>query len=158
MEPRAEWGLRRYIHAVAAGLGLGPESTWCELDVGARAYVALENRLPWVPDRDAALVWNASHGWAVGVEYGGAATVLALSYRGAPLLPSPGDVVAFVKKAFAGVPVGSASPSELDCPDLRRQLERYASAESCQGLRRVGCMAIDSGASVAAGCTTDFRW
>ncbi|OLT39983.1 hypothetical protein BJF85_06435 [Saccharomonospora sp. CUA-673] len=65
----AQRGLRRYVEAVAVGLGVEPTSTWSDVDdLTATAYVALDGRLPGLPDREVALVWDGRSGWALGAE------------------------------------------------------------------------------------------
>lgn len=98
----AERGLRCYVHRVASGLGLGPESTYCELAPPASAYLALEDRLADWPDRDTAVVWDDQRGWAVGVETASGEDLLVVAWYGPDLVPAPEEVVRFVKNALTG--------------------------------------------------------
>lgn len=98
----AERGLRCYVHQVASGLDLGPESTYCELAPPATAYLALEDRLADWPDRDTALVWDDQLGWAVGVETASGDDLVIVAWYGPDLVPGPEEVVRFAKNVLAG--------------------------------------------------------
>lgn len=93
---RVELGLRRYVEAVAAALGVGPEATFCELDSSASAYIALAEPLPGFPDRDVALLWDDAHGWSLCVETYSGEDLIVLAYLATTLLPEPETVVACV--------------------------------------------------------------
>lgn len=102
--------LRAYLARVATGLGLGPESWFCEFTDVRTAYVALAGRLPVAPDRDAALLWDDRHGWSVAIETGSAEDLIVLAWYGPDLLPAPEDVVAFVQRLLRGRPAGQPRP------------------------------------------------
>lgn len=126
---RAEWGLRRYVQQVALGLGVGLESACCESAEPASAYLALTQRLLSAPDRDVALFWDATHGWALGIETGSGEDVLVQAYLGsAQLLADPGTVVGFAKTLLAGHHAGQPNPPQLFGDDLPSQLTAYALA------------------------------
>lgn len=105
-----EQALHAYVTRVATGLGLGPESWFCEFTDVRAAYLALAGRLPEAPDRDAALVWDDRLGWSVAIETGSAEDLLVLAWFGADPLPAPEDVVAFVKHLLNGQPAGQPTP------------------------------------------------
>jgi hypothetical protein len=112
-------GLRGYVARVASGLGLGAESWFCEFDDVRTAYVALADRLPVAPTRDAALLWDDRHGWSVAIETGSAEDLMVLAWFGADAVPAPEDVVAFVKHLLAGQPAGQTHPPVLPPDGLR---------------------------------------
>lgn len=105
-----EQALHAYVTRVATGLGLGPESWFCEFNDTGTAYVALAGRLAVAPDRDAALIWDDRHGWSVAIETGSPDDLAVLAWFGADLLPAPEDVVAFVKHLLEGQPAGQPEP------------------------------------------------
>lgn len=107
---QAERRLRAYVRRVARGLGLGPESAWCEVAEEANAYVALDRQLPQRPGRDVALVWDERRGWAVGVETGSGEDLLIVAWHGPELLPAPARVVRFTEAVLAGDETRSVPP------------------------------------------------
>jgi hypothetical protein len=111
--------LSRYVHRVAEGLGVGPESTWCELADKPSAYVALEQRHG---RQDVALVWDERHGWAAVVETHSGEDMLVLAYFGPDPVPAPADVVAFTKRVLAGEAAGQLDPPECATGDLVARL------------------------------------
>lgn len=124
----AERGLRCYVHRIATGLGLGAESVCCELADRAVAYLALADRSPDQPDRDVALIWDETRGWAVGTETGSGEDVLVSAWHGGDVLPAPDDVVGFAKSFLAGHPAGQRQPPESSCgADVRQRLPGYLS-------------------------------
>lgn len=122
--------LRGYMQRVAAGLGVEPESTWCEVDSPANAYIALEERAPHRRQHDMALVWDEQHGWAAAVETHSGEDLMVLAYFGEDSLPAPAEVVAFTKLVLAGEPVGTHDPPRCHTGDLAGRLARSA-AELC---------------------------
>jgi len=109
--------LTRYVHRVAEGLGVGPESTWCELADQPNAYVALEHHRGRT---DMALVWDEQHGWAAVVETYSGEDMLVLAYFGPDPLPVPADVVAFTELVLAGEPAGQKDPPRCAKADFAR--------------------------------------
>lgn len=122
---QAEWGLQRYALQIAAGLELGRESVYCEVDSHAVVYIALAGNVPHLPRLDTALVWNSHNGWAIGVEYPNGLHVLVLEYLGAVLFPEPSAVVRFANAALAGRNTGQLLPPRPSCPDLMRRLAEH---------------------------------
>ena len=111
--------LSGYVHRVAAGLGVGPESTWCEVADRANAYVALDHPLPDRHHHDLALLWDERHGWAAVAENrtrGEDPVVLA--YYGTEALPSPDEVIAFTRRVLSGERAGQQHPPECRPGDL----------------------------------------
>ena len=128
-ETRAEWGMRRYVHQIALGLGVGLESSCCEAAEPASTYLALTQRLPSAPGRDVALFWDATRGWAVGIETGSGEDLLVQAYLGGQqLLAEPETVIAFAKTVLTGQHAGQSSPPDLRCGDLASQLAAYMPA------------------------------
>lgn len=124
-----ERGLRCYVIRVAAGLGLGAESLWCELADTDNAYLALRDQLPANPTRDLALLWDDTRGWALGMETGSGEDPLILARYGTDLLPPPEDVLAFAKTIIAHYPdtalvPATRRPTEPDA--LETRLAGYA--------------------------------
>lgn len=106
-------GLRQYLLAVAARLDA--PAWFCEVDVPAGAYVALERRLARFPDHETALLWDEQDGWAAAVESAGGDEVIVLAYLGQDVLPAPEAVEAFVKDLYR-----EQYPGRPDPPDFRR--------------------------------------
>ena len=97
-----EQALRAYVARVATGLGLGPESWFCELSDVRGAYVALARRLPSVPDRDVALLWDDHAGWSLATETGSPGDLKVMARLGEDPAPPPETVVTFVDDLFNG--------------------------------------------------------
>jgi hypothetical protein len=123
-------GLTGYVAKVAAELGVGLES--CAIDAGppASAYVALDVRVTRFPDRELALLWDERYGWAAAVETHSGEDLVILTYRGGDLLPSAGEVAAFVAAVLAddqsvGTPVPPPDASEVDQRDVALRLRYY---------------------------------
>jgi hypothetical protein len=106
-------GLRQYLLAVAARLEV--PAWFCEVDVPAGAYLALERRLARFPDHEPALLWDEQDGWAAAVESVTGEELIVLAYLGEDVLPSPEAVVAFVSGFY-----GEEYPGQPDPPDFRR--------------------------------------
>lgn len=129
-------GLRFYVHQVAAGLGIGPEATWCELADQASAYIALDDPAPDWPGRDAALVWDNDRGWALAVETHSGEDLLMQAYYGPQLVPRPDQVASFARAALTRTPrstmvarwaAGRPSP-RCSVGELGRRLLPYVEA------------------------------
>ena len=96
-------GLRGYVTAVASELGVGWESCALDLDDPVSAYVALDWRLPHLPDRDLALLWDERHGWAIAVETRSGEDLIVLRYLADDdVVPAPRAVTAFLASVRAG--------------------------------------------------------
>lgn len=128
------WGLRRYVWSVADTLGVGAGCCYVQLDPPVQAYIPLDDRLPRLPGSDVAVLWDSTHGWAVGVEDGIGADVVPLAYLGGDLLADPQVVADFVRRFLAGEPFGEPEPPTPATADLRDRLAAYASPS---GLRAV---------------------
>ncbi|MGH3857998.1 DUF6292 family protein [Actinokineospora sp.] len=98
----AELGLRRYVEAIARGLGVEAAASVCEMSPPANAYIALTDRVPGFPARDFALTWDEIHGWAATVETGSGEDLIALAYLLGDVLPAPADVVEFARDILGG--------------------------------------------------------
>ncbi|MEQ0559983.1 DUF6292 family protein [Amycolatopsis sp. NEAU-NG30] len=105
-------GLRQYVLAVAAGLAA--PAWFCEVDVPAGAYLALDHRLTRFPDHDTALLWDERDGWAAAVEAPAGDEVIVLAYLGGDVLPPPETVVEFVRALY-----GEEYPGQPEPPDFR---------------------------------------
>lgn len=109
----AQRGLRRYVEAVAAGLGVEAASTWSDVDdLTAAAYIALDGELPGFPGREVALVWDGRTGWALGAETHSGEDLMISAWYGTEPLPQPAAVVRFVEMVRNGRRVGLQRPSE----------------------------------------------
>lgn len=114
MEPRYEdtlkQGLRRYAGLVAEALGLAGDSYYVRSDAVGEVYLALDGAPPTFPDRDAALLWDEVHGWAVAVEARCGEELLVVGYFGDDLMPPPAVVARFVRQLLgAGVSAPAAT-------------------------------------------------
>jgi hypothetical protein len=106
-------GLRGYVAAVAAGLGVGFESCAIDATPPAWAYVALDVRVTRFPDRELALLWDERQGWSAAVETHSGEDLVVLTYRGGDLVPKPAEVAAFVTAVLADdQSVGQPGPPE----------------------------------------------
>jgi hypothetical protein len=106
-------GLRQYLLAVAAKLDA--PAWFCEVEVPAAAYLALERRLARFPDHETALLWDERDGWAAAVESATGEETIVLAYLGEDVLPAPDAVVAFVRALYE-----DSYPGRPDPPGLRR--------------------------------------
>ena len=106
-------GLRQYLLAVAAKLDA--PAWFCEVEVPAGAYVALERRLARFPDHETALLWDERDGWSAAVESTTGDEIIVLAYLGEDVLPAPEAVVAFVAALY-----GDDYPGQPEPPDFRR--------------------------------------
>ncbi|HKN52653.1 MAG TPA: DUF6292 family protein [Amycolatopsis sp.] len=104
-------GLRRYVMLV--GAALDSPAWYCEVEVPASAYLAVEGRIPRYPDQEIALVWDERDGWAALLESAGGDEVV-LAYLGEDVLPPPERVAEFAQELFA-----DGYPGRPDAPDLR---------------------------------------
>jgi hypothetical protein len=123
-------GLHQYITRTAAAVGAGPEAAWSEWADAPSAYIALGDRLPDHPDRDAALIWAAERGWAVAVETGCGEDLLITASLGGDVLPPPETVAAFVRGVFCGRHTGIRGRTRaVASADLTRRLVDWAGQE-----------------------------
>jgi len=109
-ENASERGLRNYLRLVAEALHLPGEAYCVQLDPSVDAYLALEQRLPAFPDRDAALVWNQTHGWALAVEAQCGEDLIVCSYLGGEVVPEPRVVARFARLSCDGAALGDLEP------------------------------------------------
>ncbi|UVS81421.1 DUF6292 family protein [Actinokineospora sp. UTMC 2448] len=118
-----EQGLRGYLAAVGDRLGIGLES--CAVDLGPplSAYLAVDQRLPDHPDRDAALLWDERHGWSVAVETHSGEDLIVVGYLGPDPLPRPDAVARFLRDAARGARCRT-DPPDAD-PDALDRLVDY---------------------------------
>lgn len=115
----AESALRAYVAAVATELGVPAKSTCATPGAPATAYIALEERLPSFPDRDLALLWEDTQGWAAAVETHSGEDVIVVSYLGGEVVPPPKEVVAFLRALLADEHPGRIEPPHFERrPDL----------------------------------------
>ncbi|MCR6483777.1 DUF6292 family protein [Amycolatopsis sp. OK19-0408] len=128
-------GLRQYLLAVAAELDA--PAWFCEVDVPATAYLALEGRLARFPDHETALLWDERDGWAAAVESAAGDDVVVLAYLGQDVLPAPEVVVAFVGSVYAGGYPGQPEPPNFRRPGAAdgfdERLATYAGDAVCEG-------------------------
>lgn len=123
-------GLRRYVHLVAEALALSGDGSYLELEPPVGAYLALDQRLPQFPTRDAALLWDELHGWSLAVESRSAEDLLVHAYLGIDILPAPHVVARFAAKLVQGEQTGQPDPPNLRTlhvqDDLPQRLAAYA--------------------------------
>ncbi|KAA9154705.1 hypothetical protein FPZ12_031510 [Amycolatopsis acidicola] len=122
----AESALRAYIAVTAKALGVPPDSTCCTMGRPATGYIALDDRLPGFPDRDLALLWEDTRGWAAAIETHCGEDLIVVSYLGVDPVPAPHQVAGFVKDLLADAQPGSITPPEFPVtPDLLRRLAAF---------------------------------
>lgn len=131
----AESALQAYVAVVAAELGVPPESTCAMPGNPATAYIALEERLPSFPDRDLALLWEDTQGWAAAIETHSGEDVIVVAYLGGEAVPAPKEVVAFLRALLADEHPGRLAPPHFaPRPDLVDQLATYGYAGTHQSM------------------------
>jgi hypothetical protein len=121
----AEQGFRGYVQVIANELGVRPEDVRHGPRPLASACLALRERLPGFARRDVAVVWDARHGWAVGVETSSGEDLIMLAYLGENLLPEPSEVVVFVKTLLTGQRSGQLKPPIVRSCDPGDRLASY---------------------------------
>jgi hypothetical protein len=129
VEEVAEQGLRHYVLAVADGLEVRPEAVSHVPRPRAGAYLALQARLSDFAGREVAVVWDAHHGWGLGVETSSGEDLIMLAYLGEDVLPDPDEVVAFVRMLLRGRRTGQLKPPIVRPCDLRARLASYVPPE-----------------------------
>jgi hypothetical protein len=125
VEEVAEQGLHYYVQAVADGLGVRSDAVCHVPRPRASAYLALPERLPDFAGREVAVLWDAHHGWGLGVETSSGEDLIMLAYLGEDVLPEPDEVVAFVRTLLRGRRTGQLKPPIVRRCDLRAGLARY---------------------------------
>jgi hypothetical protein len=95
-------GLRGYVTAVGARLGVGLESCTIDPFFPASVYLALDGHLPDFPDRDVALLWDERYGWSVAIETHSGEDLIVLTYLGGELLPGADQVARFARSVAGG--------------------------------------------------------
>lgn len=127
-------GLKGYVQAVAAALGVPAEATSSEISDTATAYLGLSERAVERPEQDLMLVWTERDGWSVVVETNPAEAPVVLAELGdGGRVPEPPEVARFVSDVVAGRRPdrprrASAAPATRE--ELARQLARYAGSSS----------------------------
>ncbi|HWN36009.1 MAG TPA: DUF6292 family protein [Pseudonocardia sp.] len=129
VEEVAEQGLRHYVRAVADGLEVRPGAVCHVPRPRAGAYLALPARLPDFAGREVAVVWDAHHGWGLGVETSSGEDLIMLAYLGEDVLPEPDEVVVFVRTLLRGQRSGQLKPPIVRPCDLRARLASYVPSE-----------------------------
>ncbi|NUT46763.1 MAG: hypothetical protein HOV94_05500 [Saccharothrix sp.] len=123
-------GLRRYVEAVASGLGLSGPCWRTDPGPPATAYVAVEPGLPSFADRDFLLLWDEEYGWAAAVRPRSGEPPVVLTYRGGDVLAPVPDVVGYVAALRRGDHPGDPRPIRLRAygaaDDLVERLRGYA--------------------------------
>ncbi|WP_147397392.1 DUF6292 family protein [Amycolatopsis panacis] len=126
----AEHGLRRYTARIAAAVGAGAEAAWCEWADAPSAYIALDQRLPNHPDRDAALIWTAERGWAVAMETGCGEDLLITASLSGDVLAAPETVATWLRAVLTGTSSDARrDPSAAVSTDVIRRLADWAGRE-----------------------------
>jgi hypothetical protein len=131
----AESALQAYLAVVADALGVPPESTCAMTGQPATAYIALDEHLPSFPDRDLALLWEDTQGWAAAIETHCGEDVIVVAYLGKEVVPAPRDVVAFLRDLLADEQPGQLEPPNFRrCPDLTQRLATHGHAGTHQSM------------------------
>ncbi|GAA1292575.1 DUF6292 family protein [Saccharothrix xinjiangensis] len=124
-------GLRGYLCAVAAELGMTGECGCAESGPPASVHLTVRGHLSSFPDRDVVLVWDEEYGWAAAVGIEQEDDLVVLSYLGGEVLPPAAAVAAFTRALLRGEHPGDPRPVRLravgDADDLGDRLNRYAS-------------------------------
>ncbi|HEX4220828.1 MAG TPA: DUF6292 family protein [Pseudonocardiaceae bacterium] len=108
--------LRRYLAIVATALGVGLESCMVDIDTPVSAYLAVDQKLAALPDRDVALLWDEEHGWSIAAETHCGEDLIVLAYLDTDTVVPPADlVVRFVEELCAG----NTELGRLDPPAIR---------------------------------------
>ena len=122
------YGLGRYLSLVADALDLTGDAYCLDLGPPVAAYLALDWRLPGLPARDAALLWDEYNGWAGGLETTGAGAIAVLSYLGGDVLPSPRVVARCAQELFTDAGRCRAEPPGFRTADTRDDLAQRLAA------------------------------
>jgi len=81
----------------------------------ASAYLALPERLPDFAGREVAVLWDAHHGWGLGVETSSGEDLIMLAYLGEDVLARAGRGGGRFVPDAAARPAGRASSSHRSC-------------------------------------------
>lgn len=131
----AESALQAYVAVVADALGVPPESTCAMIGSPASAYIALEDHLPGFPDRDLALIWEDTQGWAAAIETHSGEDVIVVAYLGKEVVPPPGEVVTFLRNLLADAQPGQLEPPNFaPCADLTQRLATHGHTGTHQSM------------------------
>jgi anti-anti-sigma factor len=133
---QAERNLCEYARRVAVAAGSGPESTVSELEPDPVLYIALSSPCAAFPARDAALLWNARHGWAVAIETTDRDDKAAgiLDYLGPDLFADPPVVARFAAGVLARpAPVPPGPPPGVVAGDLLARLRVLGTPAHAKG-------------------------
>lgn len=96
------------------------------MDRPATGYLALEARLPGFPDRDLALIWEDTRGWAAAIETHCGEDLIVVAYLGIDPVPAPHQVAQFVDELLADKQPGMITPPEFPAgPELLRRLAAF---------------------------------
>ncbi|SEQ87906.1 hypothetical protein SAMN05216188_10657 [Lentzea xinjiangensis] len=90
-----------YALRVTRELGLSGESSCVDREKPLRVYIAVDGTLPGHPDRDVALLWTKSHGWAIAVEEHGGADLTVVAHMGGAVEPPPRTVARWARRMLA---------------------------------------------------------
>lgn len=130
-------GLAQYLRHVARELGLSAAYGYYELDPPAGAYLDLQRSPAAFPARNAALIWDEEHGWALGIDSHSGLSLVVLSYLGGQVVAPPSAVAGFVSGMFSDRSPGQARPPALrragDEDGLAMELAAYAVTPASAG-------------------------
>jgi hypothetical protein len=123
-----EWqqGLRAYVRLVAEALAVTAEAYNVQTRPPADAYIALHRRSASFPDRDAALIWEENHGWALTVEAKCGEDLIVTGYLGHDIVPPPPAVARFVRRCCDGLELGVVEPPTSRGRQREDVLRRFA--------------------------------
>jgi anti-anti-sigma factor len=100
------------------------------------AYLAVDQRLPQYPTRDAALLWDEQHGWCLAVESHSTEDLLVQAYLGVDIVPAPRVVADFAARLIRGERPGQPDPPHLRTldahDDLPQRLAAYATVDDAR--------------------------
>ncbi|QFZ21722.1 DUF6292 family protein [Saccharothrix syringae] len=124
-------GLRRYVDALAAELGVVEGCACARTGPPACAHLVVTGHLSLFPDYGLLLLWDEEYGWAAALDAGWAGGPVVLSYLGDEVLPPVGEVAAFARALLREERPGDPRPVRLravgDVDGLVDRLGRYAS-------------------------------
>ncbi|ONI91551.1 hypothetical protein ALI22I_07920 [Saccharothrix sp. ALI-22-I] len=125
-------GLRGYVRLVTEALDLDSECSYVWDERPARAYLAVDRRLPTRPDREAALLWDEERGWSAAIETHSGEDLIIVDHLGGDVLPPPRRVAKWAGRLFRGERRDAPRPVPARvnhaAGDLTRRLAAYADA------------------------------